>query len=100
MDSDDATIIEERSRRRGADSGALHRSPPRGVDLSFRVATVILAFVLPPWGGFIVAVATVVMETVVAMAACRARLSSVLSGCNGGSSRRFIIGDEDGRFGL
>jgi hypothetical protein len=100
MDSDDTTIIEERSRHRGADPGAPHRSPPRGVDLGFRVATIILAFVLPPWGGFIVAVAMVVMETVVATAACRARLTSVLSGCNGGSSRRFVIGDEDGRFGL
>jgi hypothetical protein len=50
--------------------------------------------------GLVVAVTMVVMEIVVATAACRARLSNVLSSCNGGSRSRPIIGDEDGRFGL
>jgi hypothetical protein len=48
----------------------------------------------------LVAVAIAMMETVVAMTACRARLSGVLSSCNGGSRSRHVIGDEDGQFGL
>jgi hypothetical protein len=48
----------------------------------------------------VVAVATATMETVVATTACRARLSGVLSSCNGGSRSRHVIGDEDGQFGL
>jgi hypothetical protein len=63
MDFDDATIIEERSRRRVADPSVPRRSPPRGVGPSLHAATVILASMLPPRGGFIMVVATTAMET-------------------------------------
>jgi hypothetical protein len=38
----------------------------------------------------------VAMETMVATAACRARVNGMLSSCNSGSRSRPVINDEDG----
>jgi hypothetical protein len=43
----------------------------------------------------VVTVTTVAMETMVATAACRARLNGVLSSCNGSSRSRTVIDAED-----
>jgi hypothetical protein len=50
MDSNNATVIEERSRRRGADLSVPRCSPPQGVDLGLRATTIILSIVPPPRG--------------------------------------------------
>jgi hypothetical protein len=89
MNSDDATIIEERSYHRGADPSAPCRSPPRGVDPSFRAATVIPTSMSPPRGGFVMAVATVAMETVVATVTC-CLIATAVQGANLSSPARIV----------
>jgi hypothetical protein len=88
MDFDDTTIIEERSCCRGADPSAPCRSPPRGVDLGFRATTVIPTSMPPPHGGFVMAVATVAMETVVATVTCL--IATAVQGADLSSPARIV----------